>query len=180
MPSEAPVTRAPPQEALRADVERSAPSRVNRSSPPLFYLFRALSESLFLWFLHNTLPLTTADIALLYDDFALGRSIVPPQASCVRPTLVRWDPRELLSLGNCVVAEFKEAERAVGSVFATPQFGEERDDGIPTDGLPPHDLVDALTPHSFVFRLFTSPEELWGVEATRIAQARPFREWTMH
>ena len=132
--------------------------------------------------------MTTADIALLYDDFALGRSIVPPQASCVRPTLVRWDPRGPLSLGNCVVAEFKEAERAVGSVFATPQFGEERDDGIPTDGLPPHDHVDALREpidsalllHSFVFRLFTSPEELWGVEATRVAQARRFREWTMH
>ncbi|KAH9037426.1 hypothetical protein EDB83DRAFT_2507702 [Lactarius deliciosus] len=90
----------------------------------------------------NTLPLTQTDIALLYDDFALGRSIVPPQAACVRPALVRWDPRMPLSLENCVVAEFKEAERAV------------------------------------------RPEELWGIEAAkiaqnRIAQAQRFREWAL-
>jgi tRNA threonylcarbamoyladenosine dehydratase len=40
----------------------------------------------------SSLPLTTADIALLYDDFALGRTIVPPHVACVRPALVRWDP----------------------------------------------------------------------------------------
>jgi hypothetical protein len=108
----------------------------------------------------------------------------------VRPALVRWDPRGPLSLENCVVAELKEAERAVRSVFATPQDGEERDDGIPKSALPPHDYVDALgelidsalLPQGFVP---TSSEELWGVEATRIAlnriaQARRFREWALH
>ena len=139
----------------------------------------------------SSLPLTTADIALLYEDFSLGRSIVPPQAACVRPALVRWDPRAPLSLENCVVAEFKEAERAVRSVFATSQEGEIRDEGIPTtsDG-PPTDYVDALgelidsalLPQGFVP---TSPEELWGVEATRIAQSRivqaqRFRKWALH
>jgi tRNA threonylcarbamoyladenosine dehydratase len=42
---------------------------------------------------YSSLPLTTADIALLYDDFGLGRSIVPPHTACVRLALVRWDPR---------------------------------------------------------------------------------------
>ncbi|KAH9169389.1 ubiquitin-protein ligase molybdopterin-converting factor [Lactarius sanguifluus] len=116
----------------------------------------------------NTLPLMTADIALLYDDFALGRSI------CARPALVRWDPRVPLSLENCVVAEFKEAERAVRSVFATPQDGENRDDG---NALPPNDYVDALgDPIDSALLLQgivpTSPEELWGIEAAKIAQNR--------
>ncbi|KAH9048922.1 ubiquitin-protein ligase molybdopterin-converting factor [Lactarius hengduanensis] len=138
----------------------------------------------------NTLPLTQTDIALLYDDFALGRSIVPPQAACVRPALVRWDPRVPLSLENCVVAEFKEAERAVRSVFATPQDGENRDDGIPTNALPStNDYVDALgepIDSALLLQGFvpTSPEELWGIEAAkiaqnRIAQARRFREWAL-
>ncbi|KAH9023347.1 ubiquitin-protein ligase molybdopterin-converting factor [Lactarius pseudohatsudake] len=137
----------------------------------------------------NTLPLTQTDIALLYDDFALGRSIVPPQAACVRPALVRWDPRLPLSLENCVVAEFKEAERAVRSVFATPQDGENCDDGISTNALPPtNDYVDALgepIDSALLLQGFvTSPEELWGIEAAkiaqnRIAQARRFREWVL-
>ncbi len=108
----------------------------------------------------------------------------------MRPALVRWDPRAPLSLENCVVAEFKEAERAVRSIFATPQDGEKRDDEISTKAFPPKDYVDvlgepidsALLPQGFVP---TSPEELWGVEATRvaqnrIAQARRFREWALH
>ena len=103
---------------------------------------------------------------------------------------MRWDPRAPLSLENCVVAELKEAERAVRSVFATPQDDEKRDDGISTSVLLPHDFVDAqgepidsaLLPQGFVP---TSPEEWWGVEATRIAltriaQARRFREWALH
>ena len=108
----------------------------------------------------------------------------------MRPALVRWDPRGPLSLENCVVGEFKEVERAVRSVFATPQDGEKRDEGIPVGALPPHDHVDALgepidsalLPQGLVL---ISPEELWGVEATRIAQsriaqARRFREWAQN
>ncbi|KAH9974445.1 hypothetical protein BGW80DRAFT_181570 [Lactifluus volemus] len=68
----------------------------------------------------NSLPLTTADIALLYDDLALGRSIVPPHSACVRSTLVRWDPRALLSIENCIVGEMKEVSRAMSRVFAMP------------------------------------------------------------
>jgi hypothetical protein len=72
---------------------------------------------------YSSLPLTTADIALLYDDFALGRSIVPPHTACVRPGLVRWDPRVPLSLENCVVGEMKEVSRAMSRVFAMPDEG---------------------------------------------------------
>ncbi|KAH9971597.1 hypothetical protein BGW80DRAFT_1561591 [Lactifluus volemus] len=66
----------------------------------------------------DSLPLTIGDIALLYDDFALGRSVVPPHAVCVRPALVRWDPRTPLSLENCVVGEMKEVSRAMSRVFS--------------------------------------------------------------
>jgi hypothetical protein len=100
---------------------------------------------------------------------------------------VRWDPRAPLSLENCVVAEFKEAERAVRSVFATPQEGEKSDDGISMSADPPTGYVDALGEPIDLPRGVepTSPEELWGIEATRIAeariaQARRFREWALH
>ena len=135
----------------------------------------------------STLPLTTADIALLYDDFALGRSIVPPHAACVRPALVRWDPRAPLSLENCVVAEMKEVERVMWNVFAVPEAGIVYPVGSRPDM---DDYVDALgdpiyrdtpAPAAFIIR---SSEEVWGVEAariaqSRIAQARQFREWAL-
>ena len=135
---------------------------------------------------YSTLPLTTADIALLYDDFALGRSIVPPHAACVRPALVRWDPRAPLSLENCVVAEMKEVERVMWNVFAVPEAGIVYPVGSRPDM---DDYVDALgdpiyrdtAPSRFIIR---SPEEVWGIEASRIAQsriaeARRFREWAL-
>ena len=71
------------------------------------------SQMGFFSFGYSSLPLTTTDIGLLYDDFALGRSIVPPHAACVRPALVRWDPRVPLSLENCVVAEMKDVVRVM-------------------------------------------------------------------
>ena len=136
---------------------------------------------------YSTLPLTTADIALLYDDFALGRSIVPPHAACVRPALVRWDPRAPLSLENCVVAEMKEVERMMWDVFAVHGAGalcelvprQDMDDYVDALGDPIY--RDTFAPKDFIIK---SPEEVWGVEATRIAQsriaqARRFREWAL-
>ncbi|KAH9971577.1 hypothetical protein BGW80DRAFT_1460529 [Lactifluus volemus] len=49
----------------------------------------------------NSLLLTTTDIGFLYDDFALGRSIVPPHAACVR-------------------AGIEEVSRTMSRVFAMP------------------------------------------------------------
>ena len=131
--------------------------------------------------------MTTADIALLYDDFALGRSIVPPHAACVRPALIRWDPHSPLSLENCVVAEMKDVVRAMSGVFAVSEESG-RNEPIP-DFSPPHDYVDAigepidgaLLPAGVVYK---SPEEAWGIEAARVvqsrnAQARRFREWAL-
>ncbi|KAI0298372.1 hypothetical protein B0F90DRAFT_1862035 [Multifurca ochricompacta] len=141
----------------------------------------------------NTLPLTISDISLLYDDFALGRSIVPPHVACVRPALVRWDPRAPLSLENCVVAERKEAERAVKRVFAVQEQGSVEMDKDNASSLAvdlPQDYVDALGELIDSALLGTgiavsSPEQVWGVEAARVAQARikearRFREWALH
>lgn len=144
--------------------------------------------------MHSNLPLTTVDVALLYDDFALGRSIVPPHASCVRPALIRWNPRAPLSLENCVVAEMKEVGRAMRCVFAVPEEGKPPEAVSESYITPPpqrlDDYVDALgetiddgilLPTGIVIR---SPEEVWGAEAShvaqsRIAQARQFREWAL-
>jgi len=130
---------------------------------------------------------------LLYDDFALGRSIVPPHAVCVRPTLMRWDPRAPLSLENCVVAEMKEVVRATWNIFAISEKSgspeEVPSEEVPSDFSPPQDYVDALGDPIDGVQLCSniaiqSPEEAWGVEAarvaqSRIAQARRFREWAL-
>ncbi|KAH9971520.1 hypothetical protein BGW80DRAFT_1561526 [Lactifluus volemus] len=71
-------------------------------------------------YLSSPFGFAPADDSLLYDDFALGRSIVPPHSVCVRPVLVRWDPRVLLSLENRVMREIKEVSRAMSRVFAMP------------------------------------------------------------
>jgi hypothetical protein len=135
------------------------------------------------------------DIALLCDDFALGRSIIPPHAACVRPALIRWDPRVPLSLENCVVAEMKEVGHAMRNVFAVPEEGASPletvsgsdhappltrpDDYVDAVGDPIHG--DALLATGIAIR---SSEEVWGVEAARVAQsrmaqARRFREWAL-
>ena len=80
----------------------------------------------------------------------------------------------------------KEVERAAEGVFAviTKSEGLWRQD---PDFTPPQDYVDALGELIDGDLLISpvnigSPEEVWGVEATRvaqsrIAQARRFREW---
>jgi tRNA threonylcarbamoyladenosine dehydratase len=129
----------------------------------------------------------TADIALLYDDFALGRSIVPPHSACVRSTLVRRDPRALLSIENCIVGEMKEVSRAMSRVFAMPDADAVYED--PLGFYEAQGYVDALgepvDPARFKSGVIIwSSEVVWGVDAARvaqfrIAQARRFREWTL-
>jgi tRNA threonylcarbamoyladenosine dehydratase len=136
---------------------------------------------------YSSLPLTTAAIALLYDDFALGRSIVPPHTACVRLALVRWDPSVPLSLENCVVGEMKEVSRAMLRVFAMPDSGAVYEEIVGLNRA--QGYVDALGEPIDPARfdngvVIWSSEEVWGIEAARvaqfrIAQARRFREWAL-
>jgi hypothetical protein len=129
---------------------------------------------------------------LLYDDFALGRSIVPPHAACVRPALIRWDPCAPLSLENCVVAEMKDVVRATWEVFLVSLVSDEDERfWCPDPSIaPPEHYVDALGEpiDSALFpkglMITKSSEKVWGVEAARVAQsrfaqARRFREWAL-
>ncbi|CDO72129.1 hypothetical protein BN946_scf184962.g72 [Trametes cinnabarina] len=59
----------------------------------------------------NKLPLDDDDIGLVFEDLHRGRSVRPPYAVPERPALVRWDPDRPLSLQNCVVFEFADAEK---------------------------------------------------------------------
>ncbi|EGO01130.1 hypothetical protein SERLA73DRAFT_167269 [Serpula lacrymans var. lacrymans S7.3] len=59
----------------------------------------------------NKLPIDDDDVALIFEDLHRGRSVVPPHPVPSRPTLMRWDPAEPLTLENCVVFEFAEAEK---------------------------------------------------------------------
>ncbi|KAI0268505.1 hypothetical protein BGY98DRAFT_1091490 [Russula aff. rugulosa BPL654] len=214
VPSDVALLPLPDAELAKGSVDELAPLRDFRVRilpvlgplPGLFGLHIAtyLYERMWKDLLHresriarkqiNNLPLTTADIALLFDDFALGRSIMPPHAACVRPALIRWDPCAPLSLENCVVAEIKEVGRAMRYVFAVPEDGKPWE-AVPESDVTPSlvrldDYIDALGEpiDEGILRamgiVISSPEEVWGAEAShiaqsRIAQARRFREWAL-
>lgn len=59
----------------------------------------------------SKLPIDEDDVFLIFEDLQLGRSVVPPHPVPSKPQLIRWDARKALTLENCVVFEFSEAER---------------------------------------------------------------------
>lgn len=59
----------------------------------------------------SRLPIDEDDVGLIFDDLYRGRSAVPPHEVPQRPTIVRWDFRKSISVDNCVVFEFKDAEK---------------------------------------------------------------------
>ncbi|KAG0703571.1 hypothetical protein DFH29DRAFT_998396 [Suillus ampliporus] len=66
----------------------------------------------------NKLPIDEDDVALIFEDLHLGRSVVPPHAVPVHPALLRWDPAKPLTPENCVVFESTEAEKHVRECLA--------------------------------------------------------------
>ncbi|KAG6836282.1 hypothetical protein H0H93_009554 [Arthromyces matolae] len=59
----------------------------------------------------NKLPLDEDDVSLIFEDVNRGRSVIPPHNVPSRPVLVRWDILKPLTIDNCVVMEFAEAEK---------------------------------------------------------------------
>ncbi|KIJ16407.1 hypothetical protein PAXINDRAFT_168540 [Paxillus involutus ATCC 200175] len=74
----------------------------------------------------NKLPIDEDDVALLFEDLYLGRSVVPPHNVPVRPQLLRWDLTKPLTLENCVVFEFREAEEHSKECFGIGDAKERR------------------------------------------------------
>ncbi|KAJ7649134.1 ubiquitin-protein ligase molybdopterin-converting factor [Mycena polygramma] len=73
----------------------------------------------------SRIPLDEDDVALLFEDIYRGRSVVPPHAVPVKPTLVRWDPAKPLALENVVVMDAAEAERHEREGGGPAVWGEE-------------------------------------------------------
>jgi tRNA threonylcarbamoyladenosine dehydratase len=144
----------------------SRPLRVKKSSTCAFLLSGCALPLITESPLYNLLPLTTADIALLYDDFGLRRSIVRPHAACMRPALVRWDPR-VPQPRNVRRGEMKEVSRAMSGVFAMPDKDAVYEE---IGGLNrAQSYVDALgEPINLAWLdhriVIWSSEEVWGVE----------------
>ncbi|KAF5384387.1 hypothetical protein D9615_003399 [Tricholomella constricta] len=59
----------------------------------------------------NKLPIDEDDVSLIFEDVHRGRSVIPPHNVPSRPVLVRWDISQPLTVDNCVVMEFGEAEK---------------------------------------------------------------------
>ncbi|KAF8654804.1 hypothetical protein AX16_003373 [Volvariella volvacea WC 439] len=64
----------------------------------------------------NKLPIDEDDVALIFEDIHRGRSVIPPHDVPTRPTLIRWDLAKPLTVDNCVVMEWKDAEKHVSSI----------------------------------------------------------------
>ncbi|CCM05469.1 uncharacterized protein FIBRA_07690 [Fibroporia radiculosa] len=73
----------------------------------------------------NKLPIDEDDVGLLFDDIHRGRSVIPPHPVPSRPSLVRWDPAQPLTLENCVAMEHGEAERHVAQCYSGVQRPED-------------------------------------------------------
>ncbi|KAL6302273.1 ubiquitin-protein ligase molybdopterin-converting factor [Sparassis latifolia] len=73
----------------------------------------------------NKLPIDEDDVGLIFEDIHRGRSVIPPYPVPSRPTLVRWDPAQPLSLENCVPMEHAEAERHVAECYGGSKTAEE-------------------------------------------------------
>ncbi|KAG5351653.1 hypothetical protein C0989_005392 [Termitomyces sp. Mn162] len=59
----------------------------------------------------SKLPIDEDDVSLIFEDVHRGRSVIPPHNVPSRPVLVRWDIVKPLTVDNCVVMEFGEAEK---------------------------------------------------------------------
>ncbi|KAF7367148.1 Ubiquitin-protein ligase molybdopterin-converting factor [Mycena sanguinolenta] len=57
------------------------------------------------------IPLTINDVGLVFDDIHRGRSVVPPHAVPLKPTLVVWDRTRPIGVENVVVMEAAEAAK---------------------------------------------------------------------
>ncbi|KAI0029305.1 hypothetical protein K488DRAFT_88876 [Vararia minispora EC-137] len=150
----------------------------------------------------GTLPLSHGDIALIFEDISLARTILPPHPTCARPALIRWDPSLPLSIENCVVMEYREAERAVVDVFGV--VTEQRSHSGESSGEDSGELVSATSSEVLVeavdevlvvdargdliprhtIRHGHRPSSVWGEEVglvvkKRLAEARRFREWAL-
>jgi len=104
----------------------------------------------------SKLPIDEDDVALVFEDLYRGRSVVPPYDVPTRPTLVRWDPSQPLSIENCVVFELSDAEKHARALWN------------------PDGSVGTAT----------TAEGLWGKEVKavvdrRAAEARRVRDWVM-
>ncbi|KAJ7059275.1 ubiquitin-protein ligase molybdopterin-converting factor [Mycena amicta] len=106
------------------------------------------------------LPIDEDDVALIFEDIHRGRSVIPPHPVPVRPTLVRWNPSEGLTLENVVVMEQKEAAKHEAGVYGD------------SDG-PAGETMKTQT---------QSGLDLWGAETHALVQkrreeVRRVREW---
>jgi len=100
----------------------------------------------------SKLPIDEDDVGLIYEDLYRGRSALPPHDVPVKPTLVRWDYTKPLTLDNCIVLDFKDAEKHVKAC---------QESGSPTAAL------DLWGP------------EVEAIVQRRSAEARKCRDWVM-
>ncbi|KAK2460838.1 hypothetical protein APHAL10511_007308 [Amanita phalloides] len=59
----------------------------------------------------NKLPISEDDVGLIFEDIHVGRSVLLPHDVPSRPTLIRWDLSRPLTIENCVVMDYRDAEK---------------------------------------------------------------------
>ena len=91
---------------------------------------------------HSQTPINESDVAYLFEDLHHARSSVPPYVVPSKPSLVRWDHSQALSVENCVVLD-----AAGGNKGELAKHVERAKEG-------------------------KKPEEVWGEEAARVVRHR--------
>ncbi|PPQ99295.1 hypothetical protein CVT24_009163 [Panaeolus cyanescens] len=66
----------------------------------------------------NRLPIDEDDVALIFEDLYMGRSVVPPYDVPTRPSIVRWDPSKPITIDNIVVFEHNDADKHIKLCFS--------------------------------------------------------------
>ena len=115
-------------------------------------------------FLDSRLPIDEDDVAFIFEDIHRGRSIIPPYPVPVRPSLIRWDPLQPLTLENIVVMEFKEAEKHIKECFGVPESkAANGKESVET-------VVDGCADEALKGK--GKPEDAWGPEVVEVVKRR--------
>jgi len=111
----------------------------------------------------SKLEIDEDDVAMIFEDLHRGRSVIPPHAVPSRPTLVRWDPKLLLTAENCIVMEHSDAEKHAKECLGI-NLSSNAEQGVGA--------------------IVRRPADFWGKEVAMVVERRmkevaEYREWIM-
>jgi hypothetical protein len=101
--------------------------------------------------------MTDQEVGFIFEELHRSKSSLPPFESLSRPTLIRWNFDEPLSVVNCVIMGPKDV--SIGFIFLT--------------GKAKYLVLNLQAiKHEESYREGKKPEEVWGEEAANAVRKR--------